>query len=1304
MLQRPKANKYLASRRSSSGVESVASPVTIPAPSPDPAPAVIVQLEREPSARVVTPAPLPQRSPSPPPPPEQLEQQTAPSPPPADTCGPGPGAVLAGPPGPGMEPFFLTTDTVKAEDLPKLHHAELCSVRRETASVSSDCSVTSSSSDEEAGDSGRSVLMVNINPVTAAPADQQLQASLSQVKIEAPPQRQNVWGPSPRHSQQHDAVDMVGLQIHQQQQQQQWGDGPVSEVGEPIFSHSASTFYPKATTNYMEEQHVEPLRPSTELNISRVSSFKANRSVSFENALDTETESDVPTTTPVPRESEDDPILPERSFQDPAFTNYVDSQKDKSAGKPKKKGFLSSLFKKSGKRQQQPYGDDYIHIERRVDKGDTSESEADAKIHDLMDQSPRFHILSKDDGSPGSASSPPPQMPTVPMPGSPAARQLFPQEPDQRHEAPLDHQGVAIQEVTKTPQNIYGEIADVTLPESVLNNFSDIQNLPQDKQTDLIDKTETEQQEANQSSVEYSLPQQKPTSLDDLLDDTNPPPAEISPPASIDPPQQRFIPEHERTQEIDIDALLNLSSTPEETEEDLEAEESGQFSFTSSTQQTIFHRDTETEAEKQSILTPQHQLDNVVSDEQTYLSEQLRLEEEQQHLVNQNKALEQQLVDKENERLKVMDIDVAPPVSNGDVVGNLDVEISNEEVSNTSFRERRKPKSMFNFDSFRKPKHKTQQKPNSVNTHTPSKENNKVLNSNYTQESLPTPALSPDIEEDLATKIVREIQKSTTELNVKQKTEAKPSFFNPGSLRKSVRGRNNKRGDMKGGLDMPEPNDEVDKEEEEIVNEQESIVVTSVKEEDVPSAKKKEKEKKPSMFSLRSSSKDRKNQRRPISMENTVQKESETIVEERKSQNGFGSMFGSNKQRSRSNEKPKNPESHQAFPSEEIQSKEHVINTSSPHENTSHIRGNQEHIEDSSHLNQSKVDSDKKEKKGFSSLFGSSKQKQRSKSQERQPRQAVKVPSPGDKTTSVARQSRPTERPPPPPAKSKSGLSDFFAASNTSGSSPAPPVVEVAQKPEPEPRKTDLHQTHLPSPDPPHNMQTPSRNQEEVADARRVSESLNNRKSAFLQSTLQNDAQPEVSPNQPPQQLSPQQDTRPPSRQNPGPSLNSSFSEEQAKLRQTGRQSGRFRKSASAAPLVPGPGQHRLSVPGRPPSSTPPAPAPATSMMDTLIIDSLARPTTPHQDPRPPKKTSSVSRTESYRRARGAEADPEQRQPRVVRRNETYNSLPRQNSGRLQRRNSEDSLRNAMNSDQTPVSSMPRSKSRQEKKGECNVM
>ena len=38
-------------------------------------------------------------------------------------------------------------------------------------------------------------------------------------------------------------------------------------------------------------------------------------------------------------------------------------------------------------------------------------------------------------------------------------------------------------------------------------------------------------------------------------------------------PDGRIIPEHERTQEIDIDALLCLSDTPEETEEDLENEE-----------------------------------------------------------------------------------------------------------------------------------------------------------------------------------------------------------------------------------------------------------------------------------------------------------------------------------------------------------------------------------------------------------------------------------------------------------------------------------------------------------------------------------------------------------------------------------------------------------------------------------------------------------------------------------------------------------------------------------------------------------
>ena len=81
------------------------------------------------------------------------------------------------------------------------------------------------------------------------------------------------------------------------------------------------------------------------------------------------------------------------------------------------------------------------------------------------------------------------------------------------------------------------------------------------------------------------------------------------------------------------------------------------------------------------------------------------------------------------------------------------------------------------------------------------------------------------------------------------------------------------------------------------------------------------------------------------------------------------------------------------------------------------------------------------------------------------------------------------------------------------------------------------------------------------------------------------------------------------------------------------------------------------------------------------------------------KKSSTISRTESYRRARGTEDD----RPKVVKRNDTYNSLPHQQGTILKRGNSEDSLRNALDREQQS-GQMPRSKSRQEKKGECSVM
>merc|ERR1711892_233286 len=87
-----------------------------------------------------------------------------------------------------------------------------------------------------------------------------------------------------------------------------------------------------------------------------------------------------------------------------------------------------------------------------------------------------------------------------------------------------------------------------------------------------------------------------------------------------------YIPEHERTQEIDIDALLTLPETPEETEEEVEAENLEYIAPDDPDMQLLNQRD--------------------------IAIEQLRLEEEQRYLENQNMVLEQQLMEKENERLR----------------------------------------------------------------------------------------------------------------------------------------------------------------------------------------------------------------------------------------------------------------------------------------------------------------------------------------------------------------------------------------------------------------------------------------------------------------------------------------------------------------------------------------------------------------------------------------------------------------------------------------------------------------------------
>ena len=132
---------------------------------------------------------------------------------------------------------------------------------------------------------------------------------------------------------------------------------------------------------------------------------------------------------PTPERETEVKMAPERSFQDPAFAAFHE-EKDTERQSKKKKGFFS-FFKKINKKKQ-PYGDDFIHIERRLDVEDEL-GESEEGTTDLEgDQSPRFHILQ-------------PDQPTVPMPGSSAAsRRLFAME--QQHNEQLFQQQQAEQQ------------------------------------------------------------------------------------------------------------------------------------------------------------------------------------------------------------------------------------------------------------------------------------------------------------------------------------------------------------------------------------------------------------------------------------------------------------------------------------------------------------------------------------------------------------------------------------------------------------------------------------------------------------------------------------------------------------------------------------------------------------------------------------------------------------------------------------------------------------------------------------------
>jgi len=1310
----------------------------------------------------------------------------------------------------GMESHFMC-DTVKAEQVPKLHHAEIIHVRKETTSTS-ECSSTSSE-EEELLDSSRSI-MVNINPLpprTQTKIDR-TQTSISTPKLEAPPQKQNIWGPNPRH---------VPIQKQVSSDLYPSSEEIVdSSASRTVFTHSASTFQARSepsvedlsescSESVANEQHIVAYMENNTEN-SESGTFNAEDLVlkmsEPDNWKQTEMDLDVK------------PILPERSFQDPAFANFHESNQtsDKFQQKQKKKGFFSSLFKKPNKRKQ-PYGDDYIHIERRVENDETSDSDVDRKIQDLHDQSPRFHILKQEGATHDSIA--PGLKPVVPMPGSTAHRQLFSNlEISAQHNAfpPIEqnfdassHGKYSVSDTTNSFQQIqtfqtnelwsesaHHVVEGTTVPEMIgqheknsynisieqkdenymiADNISqkvDLQRKPSDGKPTDLDAMLTQQQV--QPSLERKLSISKPTNLDDLTNHT----AEFH---SIIPQGNRereivspFIPEHERTQEIDIDALLALPETPEETEEEVEAENLQYVAADPSDIQVFNQRE--------------------------IAIEQLKLEEEQRYLENQNMVLQQQLMEKENERLRdqtnvLSSMLVQHSVESGysefnqpnngipsdDLYRSARQEeeknnelISSEENTDNEAVGRRRPKNFFNFNSFRKPKQKDkannigksesetsapsdsdttpddvnkefsqvlvekrskgisnvfslQKAKNrhsyhptvpeeqvseyindenvSINTFVEKAEvevnvKQKVKRKGFTDifktnetslkpsdsSSLPKQedkelypivtqnsrlSSTEDVSDDLATQIVREIQKSTTELNFKSQSMPKlnsnknpnknniSSVFASGGIRMSMR--KSKKKEIKEedptSSSCNEDNEKESKNEnevsEDIATDHEHIHDSRPRSHSLHQ-KKEKKSTFGEMFGIRSSSRDRKQARRPISEGNIKNSEEHQngnedtneilgnggeipLVQaskrkEAKPQSGLGALFGSTKQkkqRSKSQERNKKPQ--QQLPNDRTDQPERGI----------------ESVADLLAQNPVKQSAKKPQTKGLTPLFGNTMRAQN---------------VPGNQNNP----SRPMERPPLPPTSAtpnNNPATNLHSLNNSYSYSPSPTQSnnENLQS------QAIIVDNQRISPNN-YDTQQMGRNQEESLRSSRLSSS------SPAQQT------PDVGQN----------------------ALNDSGTP--GKMRQTGRQSGRFRKSSTMS-NISGIQTNSSNLQRQTSFSSQAATNDAQSMfMDSIIADPQSRPITPH-NPEPRKKVSSISRTESYRKARGQVDDT----PRMAKRNDTYNSLPRSKKQVRQLRpsNSEDSLRNAINREEN-VSPPQRQKSgrqgRKGKDGECSVM
>ena len=469
------------------------------------------------------------------------------------------------------------TDTVKMEELPKVHHAEIVSVRREDSNSSSE---SETSSDDDTSINSKNI-MVDIKPIPDVSEPDGVSDSASDnitPRLEAPPQKQNIWGPGNRKK----SLESGGDAFNES----------------PELADTAPVNHNKIETDLFPNTEFAPMYENRKVRGEIMKDF-GEPLLSSSPMLGLDTGDNA---------GEFYQINPDHRFQDPALSNYQESSQAYALDedydyRPKKKGFLS-FFKKPG-RTKDNGSDDFIHIDPRSETGLRSDSEEEEREYqDLYgDQSPRFHILPPtsrtDDSSP------------VSIPAVPAQKSLF--QPHSSEPVNMN--------LSQSPQYTQAQHV-INLPDCVPNQ----DDIPPPTNLPVIDlgvslvfgETDLDAvfKERLERKLDRKLSTSKPTNLDELMDEPlestrhnesflsepDPEPALIPDP---EPVSERFYPEHERTQEIDIDAILGLDCTPEETEEEMEKEQNSFYSNSSEIERETRYNTYRNKSVAKAPLTPE---------------------------------------------------------------------------------------------------------------------------------------------------------------------------------------------------------------------------------------------------------------------------------------------------------------------------------------------------------------------------------------------------------------------------------------------------------------------------------------------------------------------------------------------------------------------------------------------------------------------------------------------------------------------------------------------------------------------------